>query len=275
MPSSHEKATLRRILGLLVSIVLACGICPVTAFAGADNLAAAASSSQDTAGRLLSIQSSSNVKSAKKTTKKSAAFTIKKYREYERYTYTTGEWRYGKPIVKGSSKVAKKINKSLNARYKKHASQTGIVEEAKNADSPRYNRANFHFTVDTKATYNKRGYVSFCYSWDWFGGGVHNAGYFGDVYSLKTGKKLNVSQVVSGNATQVKHKIADAASSQLNRDVYTSYTSRGSAYKQIISKKISEFEFYLQDGKVIVAIEPYTWPGQHSALTVTLNGNYA
>ena len=253
----------RRALAMLSAFAFSCALLPAVAFASPGQLTADSplQSGGDWAVAL-STQASA-VKSAKKTTKKSAAFTIKKYGRTERYAYATGKWAYGKPIIKGNSKVVKKINKSLNKRYTEYRKTLGsFLGYAKSETRP----MSMLNTYTTKATYNSKGYVSFRYSSEWFAGGVFNSDVMGDTYSLKTGKKLNVSQVVSGNVAQVKNKIANAFVKKYSLD---------GTYSAITSKKISEFEFYLQNGNVIVVAEPYTWPGQRSALTVKLKGNYA
>ena len=266
----------RKTLAALSAVALSCALMPAAAFADSGKLTTGTVEGDAVQATALSTQAST-VKSAKKTTKKSAAFKIKRYLKKKTYSYVTGKWMYERPILKGNSAVVTKINKSLAKRYKTFMKTANtVINYAKEAGST-FAGATFLNTYDAAATYNANGYVSFKYTTNWYAGGVFNGGIVGDVYSLKTGKKLNVSQVVPGNAAQVKEAIVKAVAKKYNVDVYKSpYSWRdGSVNALITEKKISDIDFYLRGGKVVVAIDPYTIPGQRSALTVTLKGDYA
>ena len=102
-----------------IAIAFSCMFLPSAAFVASSQLTVGvATEPHVNQSTTLATQASSEAKSAKKTTEKSAAYTIKKYRKYKMFTYATSERRYGKPVIKGSSKVVKRVNKSLNARYK-------------------------------------------------------------------------------------------------------------------------------------------------------------
>ena len=100
--------TNRRVLGIVLAVALACGLCPAAAFAGAGSLTAASTLGVQPSGIVALTAQAAKAKSAKKTTKKSAAFSLKKHTKAKGYAMV---W-YIKPTVKGSSGVAKKINKS-------------------------------------------------------------------------------------------------------------------------------------------------------------------
>ena len=274
--AGRHRRFARKALAAVSAVALSCALMPTAAFAGSGQLTAGVAEGHTAQATALATQTST-VKSAKKTTKKSAAFKIKKYAKTKTYSYATGKWAYGKPILTGSSAIVTKINKSLAKRYKTFKKTANcVIDYAKEAGSS-FDGATFFNTYDTVATYNAKGYLSFKYTTSWFAGGVFNGDILGDVYSLKTGKKLNVSQVVPGSAAQVKKAIVKAVAKKCNVDVYKSpYTWRdGSVNALITEMKISDIDFYLQGGKVVVAIDPYTIPGQRSAFTVTLKGNYA
>jgi len=78
--------------------------------------------------------------------------------------------------------------------------------------------------------------------------------------------------VVSGNATQVKRKIADLAVSTYGpAAAYTKSDMR----KAIMAKRISDIEFYLEDGNVVVLFDSYEIKQGWMGVQLTLKGNYA
>ena len=262
--------------GLAMALVL--GLCPVAGAAHADGgskgLVSATVADDNAPSMTLSPQASS-AKSAKKTTRKSAAFTIKKYRKHKKYTYSVGEWRYGKPVLKGNSAVVKKINKSLNARYKKNNDSDRVLETAKSSDTSYYDNAVFRYVTDTRATYNKKGLISFCYSWDWWMGGVHNYADVGAVYSLKTGREVKLNQVMPGSATSIKKKIGKAIKKKYGDGIYSTTVSNTPSYATGLSKtKLSDISFYLEDGKVVVCFEPYRLYQGNFPMKFTFSGKY-
>ena len=259
------KKVLGRAFALVSTLALSCALLPAAAFASSGQLTTGPGPQSEDAQQVAALTTQAAVKSAKKTTKKSAKYTFKKYKKTKNYSNSmSAEYAYSRPVVKGSSKIVKRINKSLTKRYKGTASNRKTVFQSAESDSSYRSGGTYYFTTTAKATYNKKGYLSFKYSWKWFAGGVSNSADDGAVYSLKTGKKLNVSQVVSGSASQVKKKIANAVAAKYD----------GSLTSYVLSKSISDFSFYLKNGKVVVCFEPYEIRQGNFPFTITLKGNY-
>ena len=212
-----------------------------------------------------------SVSAAKKKTssRTKAVYTIKKYKK--KYSGTgkkiTAKYRYDLPQLKGKTKAVKKINSSLKKAYTASLEdKKSLFSYAEEANSNLNFKDSYFCTTTCKVTYNKKGYVSFCFHHEWYAGGVHNGWTEGMTYSLKTGSKLNVSNVVSGNKKSVKSKIIKQ---------YLNKVDNSSFRKEALNKmKISEFQFYLKGGKVIVCFGPYQPGGGNGQSQITLNGNY-
>ena len=141
------------------------------------------------------------------------------------------------------------------------------------ADYDSSGRTWYRNTVETSVSYNEKGLFSVQYDGYWNAGGPTGDRLpGGGVYSLKTGKKLNVSQVVAGSATQVKRQIANLAIRTYGPAMgYTKSDMR----KAIMAKKISDIEFYLEDGNVVVCFDSYEIKQGWMGVQLTLKGSYA
>lgn len=212
------------------------------------------------------------VQASSKTTKTKAVYTIKKYNK--KYSKPGGrvsaQYIYQLPQLKGESKVVKKINTSLKKGYTASLKdKEAVFDHAKEANNSSYYtyKEQYISTTKCKVTYNKKGYVSFCFLHEWYAGGVHNSWTDGMTYNLKTGKKLNVADVISGNSKTVKKKIIKKYFSEIKpEDEY--------ARKELDNTKISKFQFYLKKGNVIVCFGPYQPGGGNGQSFITLKGNY-
>lgn len=208
------------------------------------------------------------IQASNKTTKTKAVYTIKKYNK--KYSKSGGrvsaQYTYHLPQLKGSSKIVKKINTSLKKGYTMSLKdKKAVFEQAREANNSSYYTYNDQYLTTTKCkvTYNKKGYVSFCFLHEWYAGGVHNSWTDGMTYSLKTGKKLNVADVISGNSKTVKNKIIKKYFSKIkSEDEY--------ARKELDSTKISKFQFYLKNGNVVVCFGPYQPGGGNGQSFITL-----
>ena len=85
-------------------------------------------------------------------------------------------------------------------------------------------------------------------------------------YDLKTGKKLTVYHVISGNKSAVKKKIIDKYCSKV-RDW-------DEDREALNGMKISDFQFYLKNGKFVVCFGQYQPGGGKGESHITLKGNY-
>lgn len=85
-------------------------------------------------------------------------------------------------------------------------------------------------------------------------------------YNLKTGKKCKVSDVISGGKSVVKQKIIDKYCNKI--------ADWDGAREELNTMKISDFQFYLKNGKVVVCFGPYQPGGGNGESHITIKGNY-
>ena len=176
-----------------------------------------------------------------------------------------GKYTYTMPALQGTSKVVKKINKALKAGYtesQKDKEKDNSKDDAMNRDVV------YELTSTCKVRYNQKGYISFSYDHYWFAGGVSNIWTDGMTFDLKTGKKLSVSDVVSGSNTKIRKKIL-AKYEKKNGEL-------GTLGQDEILKdtKMKDFQFYLnKDGNVVVCFGPYQPGGGNGESTITLKSS--
>ena len=121
-----------------------------------------------------------------------------------------GKYTYTMPALQGTSKVVKKINKALKAGYtesQKDKEKLWNYVKDNSKDDAMNRDVVYELTSTCKVRYNQKGYISFSYDHYWFAGGVSNIWTDGMTFDLKTGKKLSVSDVVSGSNTKIRKKI--------------------------------------------------------------------
>lgn len=197
-----------------------------------------------------------------------ATYHIKVYRTtYYGSKNAKGEYVFEMPQLTGKSSYVKKINKSLKSIYKESLENKARLKDY-TLNSPLWNPTYF-FTTKCTVTYNKKNIISFCFYQDWYAGGVHNMSHYGASYNLKTGKKLGLKDVISGDSIKIKNKIVEKFVSR-----YPTYYTKAEVRASIMSKKWSELPFYLKNGKVIVSFGSYGPIGINGEFPVTLKGNY-
>lgn len=166
-----------------------------------------------------------------------------------------GKYTYTMPALQGTSKVVKKINKALKAGYtesQKDKEKLWNYVKDNSKDDAMNRDVVYELTSTCKVRYNQKGYISFSYDHYWFAGGVSNIWTDGMTFDLKTGKKLSVSDVVSGSNTKIRKKIL-AKYEKKNGEL-------GTLGQDEILKdtKMKDFQFYLnKDGNVVVCFGPY------------------
>lgn len=211
-----------------------------------------------------------------KTTKSTAVYTMKKYSKKFKGDKVSAIYRYDLPILKGNTKNVKKINVSLEKEYRKTFNEKdALLKIAKEHNKEK--DANVHNYSDTyrnthicKVTYNQNGYISFRYKNVSYIGGAINQWTSGYTYSLKTGKKLDILNVTSGGENSVKAKIGEKLA-----DYVKKFSGSDIAFdKAMKDEEISEFEFYLINGKVVVCFGPYVDGIGNGEAKVILKGNY-
>ena len=182
-----------------------------------------------------------------------------------------GKYTYTMPALQGTSKVVKKINKALKAGYtesQKDKEKLWNYVKDNSKDDAMNRDVVYELTSTCKVRYNQKGYISFSYDHYWFAGGVSNIWTDGMTFDLKTGKKLSVSDVVSGSNTKIRKKIL-AKYEKKNGEL-------GTLGQDEILKdtKMKDFQFYLnKDGNVVVCFGPYQPGGGNGESTITLRSS--
>ena len=182
-----------------------------------------------------------------------------------------GKYTYTMPALQGTSKVVEKINKALKAGYtesQKDKEKLWNYVKDNSKDDAMNRDVVYELTSTCKVRYNQKGYISFSYDHYWFAGGVSNIWTDGMTFDLKTGKKLSVSDVVSGSNTKIRKKIL-AKYEKKNGEL-------GTLGQDEILKdtKMKDFQFYLnKDGNVVVCFGPYQPGGGNGESTITLKSS--
>lgn len=154
------------------------------------------------------------------------------------------------PQFKGTTASIKKVNnvlkkesskffKSETAKLLKEYTETAIQDKRFNEEDEYY-----FWIASSKVAYNKNNIVSINVTESWLAGGVGNGNEYGLNYNLKTGKKLTINDVISGNA---KNKILVAAKKYCGSDT--------NAYN--IIKNTKNYKFYFTKGKVYICFGSY------------------
>lgn len=211
-----------------------------------------------------------NAQAASKTTRHKAAYTIKRYSA--QYNGSNGrvsaKYVYELPQLKGNSAFVRKANVSFRKAYRQSLNgKDSAFETAEYSDKNLTYKDKYFTTTTCKVTYNKNGFVSFRFHHRWYIGGVRNIWTDGVTYDLKTGKKVNVTNVISGNKKIVKDKI-------INK-YFTKFELRSeSEYTAMLNIDVRKSYFYLQNGNVIVCFGPYLPAGGIGSRKISLKGNY-
>lgn len=176
-------------------------------------------------------------------------------------TYDNGRIKaklyYKKAVLKGNSKVIKKINSAINkdcTKFLKSETAKMLFEYAQAAEDNDYyaddNNVEFFYYANSKVTYNGKGVISVKITTKWFAGGVGNIDVYGLTYSLKTGKRLRLTDVCNGSASQIKDRVVD----KIWEDSDASYAY----WDTIYNYKVKKMDFYLKpNNKAMVCFGPY------------------
>ncbi len=145
-----------------------------------------------------------------------AKYKIVTHKQTKYYPHSKIRFYFQQPVLQGKSAAVKKINKSLANHYKKDLKfyKKGGYEMAKDVSSwyPNYNKAAAYALDEYTGThvYNGKKYFSVGYhridvayqaAHEWAEAGT---------YSLKTGKKLKLTDLIKGSKKTVAKKIYKA-----------------------------------------------------------------
>lgn len=200
------------------------------------------------AGMLLTLAApASQVQAAK------VKYKIVKHKQTKYYPHSKTSYSYQQPVLQGKSAAVKKINKSLASAYKK---------DLKNYKSGYYDYAKYYSNLyDTsRAGYNyylahQLGEYTLTHvytSKKYFSVGYHKmeAAYQSfyeraeaATYSLKTGKKVKLTNLIKGNKKTIKKKIYKAQSKDMKSNL------KGISYDP------SKVGFIVKGNKVYIAYQ--------------------
>lgn len=163
---------------------------------------------------------------------------------------------YKKPVLKGKSSAIKKINKAIT----KDCNDLVYSETAKNLyeyaqidaeeDYMKDEKLQYYYYANTKVTYNKNGIISIKVKTYWYAGGVSNTDVYGLNYSLKTGKKLYLTNVCSGSKSSIKKSVLK----KIKKDPDAAYIY----WDKLNSYNVKKMNFYIKPGKkAVVCFGPY------------------
>lgn len=206
---------------------------------------------------------------AAKKPRQKASCSITSYQDQKVSGNITAKYKYQLPQLKGSSKAVRRINSALKKGYSASLkTKKNLWRNAELGKETSYKDTYFTET-SCKVTYNKRGLISFRFHHQGYGGGTYNGWTDGMTFNLKTGRKLNVSDVMEGSKNTIKQTIINKYLYEFPEAAYDSY-----AQEEIYRTKISRFQFYLQNGKVIVCFGPYQPGGGNGESRLKFRGNY-
>lgn len=227
-------------------------------------------------GMVLSANGSRVEAAQKMTTKKKAVYVIKKNKKTYKGKYLKAKVSSDLVKLKGNTKVVKKINATLKKEYKNaRSSNKQLLDYAKTADVENTTCKSMWDETTATVKYNKNGYLSVLYQKIEFSGGRIFYTTVGKNFSLKTGKELTITDVISGNEKTIRKKIKKAYFKKY-ATYYANSTSKERAEKELDEIKIEDFEFYLLKGnKVCVDFGSYVpGLGYDGGTSIEIKGNY-
>ena len=206
---------------------------------------------------------------------KRTRFAYVKIDDSEAYAGGTFQNYFRYPKLKGSKAAIKKINKALEKEGKAFIKMSGytkddIAQFIEHDYENYHNRCEYFNTADGKAAFNDGRLFSICYQTAWYAGGVSNYDIFGVTFNVKTGKRLNLFQVLpeeDANYSELRATIHEKLLKKYDSEVagafYQNYDSK---------KKLQKADFYINTkGKVVVCFRTYDLSyGAAGCLTVTL-----
>lgn len=205
-----------------------------------------------------------NKRAAAKTKKASSAkYTMDKVNKSKTFKHDGRKGKavvyFKKPVLKGKSKAVKAINKSINKesnRFLNSEMVERLYDYTKDAVKSGFgyygneNKITFYCYAKSSVTYNNNGIISIKIETFWYAGGVSNTDVYGLNYSLKTGKKLRLTDVCSGGASKIKESIISK--------MYASEDYEAYDMEKIYQYKTKKFRFYLKPNrKAVVCFGPY------------------
>lgn len=180
---------------------------------------------------------------------------------------------YEQVVVLGNSEAARKINETIenvgnsfvsDQSFRIYESEEEMEDYLKLAGM---DYGSLFYDVSAEVTHNGDGILSIRMGTDWFMGGVFNADYYGMTFDLTSGEELTVLDLLGGDPAEAEQRL-----NEIICDYVTEEYGEGlfDAPERILEGySPEEYNFYVQEGQIIVTFETYTFaPGAAGATVV-------
>lgn len=191
---------------------------------------------------------------------------IKAEKQSKEYTTTDGKayftYKISKPVLSGNTKAVTAINKTIDKMAEEWSKY--IKEGKKNAsfmyDSYVENPKDFRlipceYEISYEVTYNDKGYVSLYFSEYSDMGGAHpNSAFTAATFDLKTGKKLGVADIMSGNGKTIRSNIYNIWKAIISKDPNAYFSD---ALTTVKKTTLANTNFYLNKKGLVLFYNTY------------------
>ncbi len=187
----------------------------------------------------------------------------------------TVDHTFKKVVLSGSTKGIKKIKKSINKWAKGFISEESEAYETaeETANEREYDDDYFDRTV-CGVKLNNGKILSIAAEWQWYAGGVYNAGVYGKTYNVKTGKELNIKKATGLSLKKIRKKVLKKLKKlglDVKSDVIYDDGEEISVKEYLADMDADDFKFFLKsENKCVVGFESYELGQGTSAISVTI-----
>ena len=202
---------------------------------------------------LASLATSPKVQAS--STAKSAKVSFKQYKKTKKYKDgLTVKYSYSLPQLKGKSAAIKKINKDLLKIYRETSDPSKSIFPSKSTQSDSKQagaiKKTTHYDLTKfSVTYNKNGIISFKAERNWWAGyQINNEkipynNICGVTYSIKSGKRLSITDIAKGSNSSVRKKLIAGATKKfrIKKSEYVYFDMLGG---KVPGSKKGETTFY-------------------------------
>ena len=166
---------------------------------------------------------------------------------------------FDKPVLIGDSDAFTKINTyfenecqayfygSANSMNFKEDQYSHFIGRANEESVRNMSYYTWYCTLDTEVTYISAEIVSFKETFNWYAGGVHNLGYYGATFDLKTGELLTIDHFVDVDINGFNQRVICLLNNQIGTNCLHNLENKYQNYK------FADYNFYF-DGKDLYLI---------------------
>lgn len=152
--------------------------------------------------------------------------------------------------VDGAKAINTTLNNDMNA-FQKSKSANNFYQYVAEDDAKKI-KDNYFFKATSKVKYNMNNILSIRITINWYAGGAQNSDEYGYNFNVKTGKQIQIKNVVPGSTNAIKKKMYAGINTRKWSKAY-----KKKAKKIIKKAKLKDLEFYMKNDKVIICFEPY------------------